>query len=71
MFLSDMKFLDPDQHPEYQCPSCGEVNEILFDPTAGPKQVYTEDCAICCRPNVLTVTILPDGSVSVIAEPEQ
>lgn len=40
----------------YQCAFCGEENEILLDESAGDKQVMTEDCAVCCRPNVITYT---------------
>jgi len=54
----------------YQCPSCGEANETLVDPGGGPKQVYTEDCTVCCRPNVLNVTISREGYVAIEVESE-
>jgi len=66
-----MKSIHSDQELEYRCPSCGEINDILIDPSGGIKQEYTEDCSVCCKPNVLTITILPDGSISVNAEPER
>ena len=47
----------------YQCPSCGEENETFVDISGGRKQVYTEDCTVCCRPNVLTITISPEGNI--------
>src|ERR1700690_2493767 len=37
------------------CPFCGEVDEIYVDPGGGDAQVYTEDCAVCCRPRVVHV----------------
>jgi len=49
----------------YQCPSCGEENETFVDISGGRKQVYTEDCAVCCRPNVLTITITPEGNIFI------
>ena len=37
-----------------RCPYCGEVIELLVDPSAG-LQRYTEDCQVCCRPMVVCV----------------
>jgi hypothetical protein len=54
----------------YPCPSCGKTNETLVDPGGGSRQVYTEDCTVCCRPNVLRVTISGDGEVSLDVESE-
>jgi len=31
------------------CPYCGEIIEILLDPSEGD-QHYIEDCQVCCRP---------------------
>ncbi|RJG15982.1 CPXCG motif-containing cysteine-rich protein [Alcanivorax profundi] len=42
-----------------QCPCCWEHIETLVD-TSIPEQEYVEDCQVCCRPMVLTVT-LADG----------
>jgi hypothetical protein len=33
----------------------------FVDPGGGARQVYTEDCAVCCRPNLITVTVDADG----------
>ena len=53
----------------YQCAYCGVENETFVDDTAGPRQRYTEDCSVCCRPNVLSVTVDPEtGNVSVEAQ---
>jgi hypothetical protein len=55
----------------YQCAYCGETNETVIDPTGGSRQVYVEDCAVCCRPNVLRILIDPENdSVSIESEPE-
>jgi len=39
----------------YRCASCGEENETVIDPSGGARQSYTEDCTVCCRPNLLTI----------------
>lgn len=52
----------------YNCPCCGEENETILDPSGGDRQVYTEDCAVCCRPNVIHVTFHPDGPAEITVE---
>jgi len=55
----------------FECACCGQVNEIEVDPSAGYQQDYVEDCQVCCRANVLHVTIDPETlDVRVWAEPE-
>jgi hypothetical protein len=44
----------------FVCGYCGEMVETSIDPSAGSSQRYVEDCSVCCRPNVLHVTIDPD-----------
>ena len=39
-----------------QCAGCGEWNETSVDDSTGRRQQYVEDCQVCCRPNLLTVT---------------
>lgn len=57
---------------EFTCAYCGEPNTTTVDPSAGLHQTYTEDCQVCCRPNVLHVEIDPDdlSDVFIEAEPE-
>ncbi|HJU38930.1 MAG TPA: CPXCG motif-containing cysteine-rich protein [Tahibacter sp.] len=38
------------------CPYCGEAFETSVDLSAG-SQAYVEDCAICCRPIEVRVTV--------------
>ena len=40
---------------EQACPFCGEVDELFVDLGGGETQVYTEDCAVCCRPRVVHI----------------
>ena len=53
----------------YNCAVCGEENETYVDLSAGDRQSYVEDCAVCCRPNVLAVTVDPNsGQILIVAE---
>ena len=54
----------------YTCAFCGEENEVFVDPGGGRRQIFTEDCAVCCRPNVLTLTLDDDGDVQLQAVQE-
>ena len=40
----------------FQCAGCGEWNETAVDSSAGRRQSYVEDCQVCCKPNILSVT---------------
>lgn len=40
----------------YQCAGCGEWNNTSIDESAGRRQTYVEDCQVCCKPNVLTIS---------------
>jgi hypothetical protein len=44
------------------CPYCGESFETSVDVSAGG-QTYTEDCAVCCRPIVVTVAVDDAGAL--------
>jgi hypothetical protein len=44
----------------YSCAFCGEVNDVLVDPSGGRRQTFTEDCVVCCRPNLITLVF--DGN---------
>jgi len=54
----------------YGCAFCGEDNEVFVDPSGGRRQTFTEDCAVCCRPNLITLTIEDDGEVLLDAARE-
>lgn len=45
-----------------QCPYCGEEIEVVVDGSVDHQQ-YVEDCSVCCRPIVLTVSA-EDGEVT-------
>lgn len=45
------------------CPACWESIELSVDLSAGD-QTYTEDCAVCCQPMVVSLRVDP-------ADPEQ
>jgi cysteine-rich CPXCG protein len=50
---------------EYACAFCGEENEVVPDQTGGRRQTFTEDCTVCCRPNLMTLTFGDDGDVEI------
>ncbi len=54
---------------DIQCPYCGEAIDVVVDDSAGD-QSYIEDCQVCCRPIVLTLTLGDDGGVEVAARAE-
>jgi hypothetical protein len=54
----------------YACAFCGEENDTFVDESAGRRQTYTEDCAVCCRPNLLTLTLAEEGNVALEASQE-
>jgi hypothetical protein len=51
------------------CPYCGEIITILVDDSL-PEQQYVEDCQVCCRPIVMTVSIDANGDAAVTATAE-
>ena len=46
--------------PVLRCPWCGERADVFIDSGAGAHQSYVEDCAVCCRPCVVTAEPDPD-----------
>ena len=50
----------------YRCAVCGEEIETVIDESQGLEQEYIEDCAVCCRPNVLRVSIDPETDIAEI-----
>jgi hypothetical protein len=49
----------------YLCAFCGEENDLDVDPSGGRRQTFTEDCAVCCRPNVIKLVLDEDGEAAV------
>ena len=53
----------------YTCVYCFELNDVLVDVSGGIKQEYVEDCQVCCRPNLLHITIHQDlGEAEIQAD---
>ena len=52
---------------EVECPFCGEPGEIAadYDPDQVGDQVFVQDCAVCCHPWAVRITVGADGDVSV------
>lgn len=55
----------------YICQFCGEEIVVPVDPTAGAEQQYVEDCPVCCRPQLLHVSLDVDGEATIFATAEQ
>lgn len=53
------------EYNAYYCAFCGEENEVFIDSSGGNHQEFTEDCAVCCRPNLISITIGYDGFISL------
>ena len=51
------------------CPYCGETISVLVEDSL-PEQEYIEDCQVCCRPILLSISIDEDGEAAVIARYE-
>ncbi len=51
------------EEASYICDACGEEIVIPVDLATGVTQDYVEDCPVCCRPNVLHITVDPDGNI--------
>jgi hypothetical protein len=49
----------------YPCAFCGEENEVLVDPSGGRRQTFTEDCGVCCRPNLITLLVDENGDAEL------
>ncbi|MEM6793167.1 MAG: CPXCG motif-containing cysteine-rich protein [Acidobacteriota bacterium] len=55
---------------DFSCAFCGEWMDVDLDPAAGRRQTFVEDCQVCCRPNVLEVTLDAEGFPTVNVQPE-
>ena len=57
-----------DMDGQVVCPHCGAPNEIALDPGSGSRQIYIEDCQVCCRPWRVSVTYDSAGEADVRIE---
>ena len=48
---------------EIDCPYCGEAIDVLVDCSI-EQQTYVEDCHVCCRPILLSVSVF-DGEITI------
>ncbi len=55
---------------DIECPYCGEVINLLLDPSAGPQR-YIEDCHVCCRPITVVLDVDDDGDALVHVQSEE
>jgi len=58
------------QESNTHCPYCGEPLTLLLDPMDAGID-YVEDCQVCCRPMVVSVSEAGDGELSVFVRAEE
>jgi len=46
-----------EEFENFQCPYCGEVNELLIDLSGGLVQKFVVDCEVCCAPIVVRLQV--------------
>jgi hypothetical protein len=49
----------------WECAVCGSANETAIDPELGSPQKFTDDCRICCHPNLLRIRVDAEGDLLV------
>jgi len=54
----------------YTCPTCGEEIVVPIDWAGDAQQDYTEDCPVCCHPNLIHLRVDRAGRVELWAEAE-
>jgi len=74
-FLDTVLEFDGAQEPmqeegRYICTSCGEEIVVPIDLSAGESQEYTEDCPVCCHPNVIRIEVSENGDIRAWADRE-
>lgn len=52
------------------CPCCGEPIHLVVDCSLDDQQ-YTEDCEVCCRPMIVSVSVYPDGPYVTVQSEEE
>lgn len=61
--------MEPLEEQEIACPYCGETITVLVDPQEAGHE-YIEDCQVCCKPMVFSVSVDPVGHVSLAVRDE-
>jgi hypothetical protein len=53
-----------------ECPFCGEPGEVEVDvdATEPGEHVFVQDCAVCCRPWAVRITVASDGEMTVAVD---
>jgi Cysteine-rich CPXCG len=47
------------------CPYCGELFSVEFDASLGKKQIFEEDCHVCCKCITIELQLKKSGKVKV------
>lgn len=46
------------------CPYCGEAIQVLVDEQEVGHE-YIEDCQVCCRPITFSISMAPNGGLTI------
>ena len=49
----------------YTCPRCAQTNYVAVDPSGGSRQIFVEDCPVCCNPIDFIVKFDREGEAFV------
>lgn len=53
----------------FSCPHCGVDLTVQLDVSGGRKQLFVQDCEVCCKPIQISVEFKGEEVVSFSAEP--
>jgi hypothetical protein len=59
-----------EEFENFQCPYCGEINQLSIDLSGGPHQEFVVDCEVCCAPILVRLKIRGDTVVSIDVQQE-
>ena len=66
--MSGPTFEDDLPLARWPCAVCGTENESPVDPALGSSQKFTDDCRVCCRPNLLRIVVRSADEIETTAE---
>jgi len=68
--MDDWPVEDESVSTAVECPFCGEPGEVEadIDGTEPGEHVFVQDCAVCCRPWAVRITVGSDGEVKVAVD---
>jgi hypothetical protein len=59
-----------EQFENFCCPYCGETNGLSIDISGGAHQEFVVDCAVCCAPIVVRLTLRGEDMIALDVQRE-